>query len=159
MNKILIVVTSLALLLGIFVTRTTQAAPVETEQNVNELSKMSIHISHPTSSPKIDEKTALENAKATFPKWASDANNVKIEYQIMTNDSFNAFSPEALEKNSDLKKKNKIDNLPVYIISFKGMSYEAKTPHGYKGKPFVHHEYNVVVDAATGVPLFGYSYR
>lgn len=52
-----------------------------------------------------------------------------------------------------------MDKLPVYIVSFKGMSYTSHVPANFKGQPPVHHEYNVVVDATTGEPLMGFSNR
>jgi len=160
MNKIYIIGVALTLfIIGFFSIIEISHASVTTGQDINKLSKMNIYISHPTLPAKIDQEVALENAKSAFKEWSNDSTNTTIEYQIMTNESFNGFSPEALEKNPKLGKSHKIENLPVYIISFKGMSYTASTPIGYKGTPFIHHEYNVVVDATTGVPLFGYSYR
>ncbi|MCX7571981.1 hypothetical protein OS242_18750 [Tumebacillus sp. DT12] len=116
-------------------------------------------IEAPTSPGKIKEREALESAKQQSPGWARDAKEVKVEYHLMTNKRYQGFSEEALEKNANLKANKHMNKTPVYIVSFIGMEYEVGAPIKYKGEKIIHHEYNVVVDATTGVPLMGFSHR
>ena len=50
-----------------------------------------------------------------------------------------------------------MDKLPVYIISFRGMTFYGNVKPGSNAEPPVHHEFNVVVDATTGVVLLAFS--
>lgn len=107
----------------------------------------------------VSKDLALENAKKIFPAWANDATQTKIEFHLVTNKTFKGFSKEALSKNSVLKTKGFMDKIPAYVISYVGMSYTANIPADFKGEVPIHHEYNVIVDATTGEPLMGFSYR
>lgn len=134
-------------------------ASVKTELDTGKMLAAGMSIDTPAAPGKIKEQEALESAKQHFPGWARDAKEVKVEYHLMTNKRYQGFSQEALEKNANLKAKKHMDKTPVYIVSFKGMEYEVGAPIKYKGEKIIHHEYNVVVDATTGVPLMGFSHR
>ncbi|KEO81268.1 hypothetical protein [Tumebacillus flagellatus] len=137
----------------------TSANGLSTAHAAAHLEKMHIQLEKPSSNPKIDEKAAISKAKQKFSKWAEDATETTVEYQLMTNPDYQMFSPEALSKNPKLKAAGHMEKLPVYIVSFKGMSYAGHIPQGFTGDIPIHHEYNVVVDAETGEPLIGFSYR
>lgn len=145
---------------------------IVTEQNIDELETMGIILNEANSefsiqdndfsiqtNDLVSESLALEEAKQEFPQWEVDSDEVTIEYHKITNDTFRDFSEEALEKNPQLKKTGYMSELPVYIVSYKGMSYEGNVPDSYEGEVPVHHEYNVVIDASTGEPLMAFSYR
>ncbi|MDO3413295.1 hypothetical protein QWJ34_26320 [Saccharibacillus sp. CPCC 101409] len=141
------------------------AENVETKQDIDELENMGIVLSKPEpifsiqNVETVSEKVALKNAGEEFPQWEEDSKEVIIEYQQITNPNFRDFSEEVLAKNEALRKEGYMNNLPVYIVTYRGMSYEGNVPDSYKGEVPIHHEYNVVVDVLTGEPLMGFSYR
>lgn len=139
-------------------TPTTSDTPITT-QDIEQLDAQDIHLEKPDSAAIITSDTAIQNASDTFPGWAHDAKEINAEYQLITNHSFRGFSQEALDHNPHLKQLGYMDKLPVYIVTFKGMSYYAHVPAKSNGVVPVHHEYNVIVDATSGEPLMGFSYR
>ncbi|MFC4767871.1 hypothetical protein [Effusibacillus consociatus] len=149
----------LATVLGVTMVDTTVNAGVKTEQNLTKLEEMDMKLELSVSPAPIDEDAAIESAKATFGGLVVGAKQVKVEYHMLTNKSFQLFSEEAIQKNPSLKTKG-IDRLPVYIVTFKGVEIEQSGPkkqtESPKGK---HSELNVVVDATTGVALKAFSYR
>jgi len=132
---------------------------ITTDLDTNAMAFDHIKLDVPQSIPLIDSNTAIENAKKAFPDWAADAKQVKAEYHLVSNDTFECFSDAALNKNADLKTKKHMDKTPAYIVSFRGMTYYGHVPNGFKGNIPVHHEYNVIVDATSGEPLMGFSDR
>jgi hypothetical protein len=136
----------------------------KTHQDITALSKLGYQFNVPAQPAAISPDVAINNAKESFPGLASNTNYI-IEYQVLTVPGFNAFTPEALEKNPILKSKNKIDHIPVYIISFPNMLIPVfgqttrKTSDSSVPEGFEKGEENVIVDAISGVPLMVFSYR
>ncbi|MFC4767077.1 hypothetical protein [Effusibacillus consociatus] len=138
-------------------TASAQVENVKTQHDLEKLKFAKTKLDVPTKPAIIDEKTAIENAKKAFSYFTKDAKEVTVEYHLMTNPEFELFSEEALAKNPKLKEKKHMDQLPVYIVSFKGLSQLTSAPAGSKGDMIT--ENNIVVDAETGVALMGFSYR
>jgi hypothetical protein len=125
------------------------------------LADRNIILEAPTNSAAIDSKTAVETAKAKHPEWASVAKEIKVENQLLTNKNWEALPPIAFEKNPALKSKGHPERIPVYIVSFQGLNEQARSfPKNFQGTPPAPTtEWNVVVDATTGIPLMSFTYR
>lgn len=137
-----------------------------TNQDLGKLSKIGFELNAPAHPAAISSDVALKNARVTYPGLANNE-NYSIEYQVLTSPKFNLFSVEALEKNPVLKSSDRIDHLPVYIIIYKNMLIPYSTPSGTSPQKqdssvpegYKKGEYNIVVDATSGVPLMVFSYR
>jgi hypothetical protein len=160
MKKYLLTILALATITLIGVLNLSKVnADVTTNQDIKQLQMQHIILDIPKVNSKISKDEAILKAKEAFPQWANDATETMVEYHLVSNDDFQMFSDNAKEKNADIKSKNHLDKVPAYIVSFKGMSYQGHVPSGFKGVVPVHHEYNVIVDAMSGEPLYGFSYR
>ncbi|SHI12554.1 hypothetical protein [Desulfosporosinus lacus] len=138
-----------------------------TSQNLASLSKIGYEFNVPALPAVISPDVAIRNASVTYPGLKGKT-DYTVEYQVLTVPKFNAFSQEALEKNPVLNAKKLIDHLPVYIISYENMLIPVHSPIGTKSSEtqdssvpagYQKGEYNVVVDATSGVPLLVFSYR
>lgn len=128
--------------------------------NSNTLDKVGIKLESPSiSEAKITKEIAIKSAQNAFPEWYNDATEISSNYYLISNKNFKSFSTIALNTDSNLKNKGYMDKLPVYIVTFSGMSYNSAVPNGYTGDTPVHNEYNVVVDANSGEALMGFSYK
>ncbi|WP_307448694.1 hypothetical protein [Paenibacillus sp. V4I3] len=85
-----------------------------------------LYLEPPTSKPKIDEKTAIENAKKTYIQ-GGNVSQVIIEYHLV---SFKG-------------KEVNISKQPAYIVSM-------KSPHPNDGDDYADNEICAIVDATTG---------
>jgi hypothetical protein len=134
-----------------------------TDHDLNELERMNMKFETPTTQPKINATTAIKNAETTFGTKSKD---IHVEYQLVTS-PFRLFSDEAITKNPELKRKG-IEKLQAFIISFRGLDIPSSAPKldELNNAPIEQHEhrrnnneFNVVVDATTGVTLEAFSYR
>jgi hypothetical protein len=103
--------------------------------------------------PMINSDQALEVASKLAPKYATQANDIFIEYYQLTN-AFNAFTDGAKQKNKSLSKDG-IIKIPCYIVTFSGITRIGKVSEGIEAPVF--HNFNIVIDATTGEPLYGFS--
>ncbi|HEX9063020.1 MAG TPA: hypothetical protein VF941_22840 [Clostridia bacterium] len=114
--------------------------------------------------PAISREQAVEAAKKAFPDLAS-SQNIKTQLNTITYNGFTAFSAEALDKNPKIKEKGYLDQIPVWIVSFKGLVlYENSLVNlGDKGNQKIieksNEEENVVVDAESGVVFYSFTFR
>ncbi len=131
------------------------AGPQNSAHDLKSLADMGMRLEIPTENAAVSPSVALQNANKTFPSSTRNSTDTRFEYHLLTNNSFKLFSEEALAKNPKLKSENTIDKLPVYIISYK-VGRVAGLP---TGRQDTRKEFNVVVDATTGVPLYAFSYR
>lgn len=74
------------------------------------------------------------------------------------NETFGMFSDAAKEKNPTLKQDGYLNETPVYIVTFKGITKKGHDTIGGK-EPTIFKEHNVVVDAMSGEVLFSFDYR
>jgi hypothetical protein len=119
---------------------------------------MGITLETPKEKAKIDTNKVLEAAQQGFSGLVNTPSDIRIEYHLMTNPSMRSFSPTAMEKNPKLKSKGFMEQLPVYIVTFRGVDYQRHAPIGQSAKT-EKREINVVVDAETGEVLQAFSYR
>ena len=142
-----------------------QGAPTKVEVGPNtshaaeKLSKMNTKFQPLLTNAQVDVATAVKNAESIYP-FTSDATKIHVELHRVTS-PFKLLSPEALSKNPKLAAKNAIEDIPSYVISFVGV----KPPVASSG-PIINsnqvdtrQEFNVVVDATSGVVLYAFSYR
>ncbi|MCM2534757.1 hypothetical protein NDK43_23455 [Neobacillus pocheonensis] len=137
----------------------TLPAQVQTHQDQDKLKGYGMTLNAHAKDAKIDAQTAIQKAGQAFPEWAGKAKGTIVEHQLVTNEKFRGFSAQALQKNPELAKKGYMDHADVYIVTYTGMSVPSHVPYNFKGEVPIHTEYNVVIDAKTGEPLMGFSYR
>lgn len=81
---------------------------------------------------------------------------IYIEYGLITaNVAIDAISTEARDVNPILKDKNSISDIPVWIITFKGLLPDNYVPDSRAGKQPLDIS-STVIDAMTGKILFGF---
>jgi hypothetical protein len=133
------------------------SAQVTTNFDADDLAKIGIKLDDPIETAKLNSDEILKKVKEQFAIASREAKEIKIEYKLMTQPNFTAFSEEALNKNPELKAKGRIDKLPVYIVTFSGLEYNGfgGEPGGVQPPPF--HECNVVVDAETGANIMSFA--
>ncbi|MDR9852339.1 hypothetical protein RJP21_01840 [Paenibacillus sp. VCA1] len=134
----------------------------ETSMDLNALSRFNMKLKKPTGNTTqgaaISENDAIQAASDYFP-LSSSAKNIKVEYQLLTADL--QIIPENAIRKNDKLKENGLNEAPVYIVIFQGVSFlsaggaikDGKTQHE------IFRENNIVVDAVSGVVLFSFSYR
>jgi hypothetical protein len=135
-----------------------------TDHDLKKLEDMSMKFETPATQAKIYASVAIKNAEKTFGTMSED---IHVEYQLVTS-PFRLFSDEAITKNPDLKSKG-IEKLQAYIISFRGLDIPSSSgpkldvlnnaPVEQLEHRRSNNEFNVVVDATTGVTLEAFSYR
>jgi hypothetical protein len=134
-----------------------------TDHDLKKLEQMSMKFETPATQAKIYASVAIKNAEKTFGIMSED---IHVEYQLVTS-PFRLFSDEAITKNPDLKSKG-IEKLQAYIISFRGLDIPSSAakleelnnaPVEQQEHRRNNNEFNVVVDATTGVTLEAFSYR
>lgn len=131
----------------------------ESTLDIEGLSQMGITIENTSTAPTITPQEAAETASNECANYASQATNIAVEYYEFTDPNMRMFSPAAMEKNQSLAANGYLLDTPCYIVSFKGITKPAIVPPDFKGNPPVNHEYNLVIDANSGEPLFGFTYR
>jgi hypothetical protein len=132
---------------------------VVTKLDKDKLAKDDIHLDVPKVKAKISPRDVEAIARQEFAGIVENSKDVKVEYHLITNKSFQLFSQAALDKNLDLKTKKHMDKMPAYIVSFQGASYQTHTPAGFQGPAPVQSEINVVIDAMSGEVLMAFSNR
>lgn len=132
---------------------------VITKLDKGRLNGNGIKLDVPKVKPKVDRKVAEEVARKSFGGLINKATDVSVEFHLVTNETFAAFSEVALEKNPELKTRGHMDKTPAYIISYKGVSHPVSVPSDFEGPTPVLNEINVVVDANTGEVLMAFSNR
>lgn len=108
--------------------------------------------------PKIDKKQVLKIAEDMLKQSSVKPKGIYLEYGLVTTNTvtINAISKEAIEANSALKDKKSISDIPVWIITFKGLlPDDYKQDTNAQGKQPLDIS-STVVDAMTGKVLFGF---
>lgn len=135
-----------------------QDTTVKTNHNLTIFGQHGMELKKPTVQPSISDVKAIELASQYAPGAASTAKSITAEYQLFTMKGARMFTEAALEKNANLKKDGFMNDTPVYIVSFEGIT--KKGHDSINGKePTVLHEYNIIVDANSGEILSGFGYR
>jgi hypothetical protein len=124
-----------------------------TIHNLDFLKKNGTTLENTSIDPMINSDQALEVASKLAPKYANQAKDIVIEYYQLTN-AFNAFTDDAKQKNKSLSQDG-IAKVPCYIVTFKGITRMGKATEGMEAPVF--HSFNIVIDAITGEPLYGFS--
>lgn len=132
---------------------------VTTHQVVSQLNTMGITFDATTSPAKISSDEAIQIAKGISPYYAQQAKHIVVEYQLVTDPNVRMLPPEELKQNSQVAKDGYLNQTPCYIVTFEGVQKFGHLPANSKSNPVKHSEYNVVIDANTGVALFGFDYR
>lgn len=131
---------------------------VITAHDTERLKSLGIQLHLPTSSNLvITKEQAISLAHTSAPKFASEAPEVIIEYQLLTYPYLTAFSEQALNKNANLRADGYLNNTPVYIVTFKGIHGTGHAARGQKVPTYK--EFNVVIDASSGETLFSFTYK
>jgi hypothetical protein len=118
------------------------------------LKQFNLKLNKPSVDAVVTKDDAIKAASTSFPLSYS-AKSIKAEYQLLTATDMKSFSEKALVKNNKLKEG--LNGTPVYIITFKGVSFPSAG--GGKGQHVTFTENNVVVDATSGEVLFSFSYK
>lgn len=105
-----------------------------------------------SSNPYISEKQAIAASNAYSGDLYKTA-KIKAQINLLTDDSMDigALSPEAINSDPLFKVKNKISDIPVWIISYQGISLERHNT--------TFTEQVVFVDAVSGKILYSLRYR
>jgi hypothetical protein len=133
---------------------------VITAHDISVLHSAGVKLKKPTSDPAITSDTAISAASKFCSGYAQKAKSITSEYHLLTNGNFAALSETAKEKNPKLKQEGFLNDTPVYIVTFNGI-----TKIGHDAVPKLNRaatifkEYNVVVDATSGEILYAFSYR
>jgi predicted small secreted protein len=99
--------------------------------------------------PKISEEQAINIAQQTGPK---NAKHIHAQYGVLTDENIMLNpSREDIKNNPKLANAEYIKELPVWIVSFRGL--EIKRRGGVKT------EFNFVIDAQTGNILYAFVFR
>lgn len=147
---------------------TIQAAPpvletAETSIDQNALGRFNMKLNKPNGiaaqAVTISESDAIKAASDYFP-LSSSAKSIKTEYQLLTAPDIQQFSEDAIRKNGKLKE-NGLNGTPVYIVTFKGVSFPSAGGNIKDGKTehVMFTENHVVVDASSGEVLLSFSYQ
>ncbi|SFS99001.1 hypothetical protein [Paenibacillus sp. 453mf] len=135
----------------------TTAPDVLTIHDKDRLKFLGMKLVTPLFPPKVDKEEAVKIAYAKSPKFAKEASSIRAEYQLFSYPFMDAFTEEALNSNSQLKKDGFMLNTPVYIVTFFGIK---GTGHAMKGKKApTYSQFNVVIDANSGKSLLSFTYR
>ncbi|MCD1259310.1 hypothetical protein B5M42_010730 [Paenibacillus athensensis] len=127
-----------------------------TKHDIEKLGQMNFKLEPAMDEPIVQEDVAIKSASEAFPSAAGDATSVTVEYQLVTQDSYEMISDEAKRKNKKLEQDGRIHQLPAYIVSFHGLHIHPSRGGADRTE---HEEFNVVIDAASGEALMGMSYR
>lgn len=103
-----------------------------------------------TDNHNINQQQAISIAK-TLPFSSANAKEIKAYQAMITSQNIKTqgLSPDALKANPKIKEKDYVSEIPVWIITFKGVN-----DIGSHGAVFP--DNNVVIDATTGQFLFGF---
>lgn len=104
--------------------------------------------------PKISKREILKITENMLKTFTSKPKKIYLEYRLMTWESFsfNNFSQEVIDANPMLKDKGKLEDIPVWIITFDRLlpdDFKSEKSPGKQPLDVV----NIVVDAATGKGL------
>lgn len=77
----------------------------------------------------------------------------------MTNPNMQMFSEAAKEKNVQIKKDGYLNDTPVYIVTFNGITKHTHNPIGSTMSNTVNKQYQIVLDANSGEILCGFTYQ
>ncbi|MCZ8514129.1 hypothetical protein O9H85_17190 [Paenibacillus filicis] len=131
---------------------------VQTSHDISRLAKEGVKLKKTIDNPTITQAQAIDLASKYAQGYAQEAKQIIAEYHLLSNDKLTLFSDSAKEKNPKLKIDGKLNDTPVYIVTFKGITKKGHVS-SIKQKVPVNHEYNLVIDANSGEVLYGFSYR
>jgi hypothetical protein len=112
-------------------------------------------------SPKIDKKEIKSIAERMLKESSMKPKEVYLQYGLITDKgaSINIFSKEYLEKNPTLKDKTYINEIPVWLITFKGLlkdDYDdSNISNDLPGKQPLNIN-TAVIDAMSGAVLYSF---
>jgi len=125
----------------------------DTENDIQKLHVMGIFFGQNNNKPTIDEKVAINNAKEVFGGMVGESTGVSVEYQVIADGGDKESFIDAIKEAKPGILKADENELPAYIVTFKGVQIPSSYGHRY------HQEFGVIVDARTGEVLQGYTYR
>ncbi|QSO52863.1 hypothetical protein JZ785_02735 [Alicyclobacillus curvatus] len=108
---------------------------------------MHIKLSSPKAKPKLTPQQAREITDNMSPYDATEAKQVFVEYQLVTDTA------------TEVPHFGFLHRVPCYIVSYEGLHLPShqSTPGGPTAPG--HTEVNFVIDANTGQPLVSFDYR
>jgi hypothetical protein len=124
----------------------------------NSLKELGVTLTSTNISPKIDKNEVRKIAKDMQQRSSLRPKGIYIEYGLITSNNFtiNVISKEAKDANPTLKDKKSISDIPVWIITFKGLlPEEYKQDTNMVGKQPLDIS-STVIDAMSGKVLFGF---
>lgn len=129
----------------------------KSNHDINKMQELGIQLLKPTSIAKHTAEDAASSASAFAPGYAQEAKRIEVEYHLLTSTDYRLFSDSAKLKNPKLEKDGFINEIPCYIVTFKGIT---KPGPSIKEEPaIVFNEFSVIVDADTNEVLYGFYYR
>jgi hypothetical protein len=142
------------LLLVVFSLDTSKAKIDETKKIDYFKKTFNMQVSINNNKDKISKNAAYKIAEKLTRNFSSEATDVTIGHYFLKWDGLTpaALSKEAKEANPQLISG--INNIPVWIVSYEGISMPV---HGMPGNNLPSTQIttiNVVIDASTGEPLF-----
>ena len=129
----------------------------KTIHDIKNLNDMGMTLENTSVIAKLTPDQAVEAACKDRPDFANQAKNIVVEYYQITDPGTQVLSDAAKQKNESLAKNGYLLKTPCYIVSFEGINKEASTPPDVPPKTF--HEYNLVIDANSGEPLYAFLNR
>ncbi len=164
MKKNIIIAVSLILLITIGVVVYANNKPSNTNiyyssaYDEKSLNEYGIILNSTNISPRVDKKRVTKIAEDMLKQSSVKPKGTYIEYGLITTNTvtINAISKEAIEANPAFKDKKSVSDIPVWIITFKGLlPDDYKQDTNTKGKQPLDIS-STVVDAMTGEVLFGF---
>ncbi|QGQ99420.1 hypothetical protein EHS13_33445 [Paenibacillus psychroresistens] len=119
------------------------------------LKEMGIKLSSTNIVPKIGELEVRKIAEDLLRQTAVQPKSIYLEYGLITaNVGIGGISAEAINANPVLKNKKSIVDVPVWVITLKGLLPDDYVPD-HRGKEPLDIS-STVIDANTGKALFGF---
>ncbi|WP_127493847.1 hypothetical protein [Paenibacillus glycanilyticus] len=122
-----------------------------------ELEELGITLNSTKIAPKTGKTEVRRIAEDLLRQTAIQPKGIYIEYGLITapNVGLGALSIDAMEANPILKNKKSISEIPVWIITLKGLLPDDYKPDTRPGKQPLDIS-STVIDAMTGKVLFGF---
>lgn len=122
------------------------------------LKEMGITLTSTTIIPRIDQIEVRKIAEDLLLQSGAQPKGLYLEYGLINADvGVGAISTEAKDANPALKNKKSVSEIPVWVITMKGLLPDDYVPDGggRKGKQPLDIS-STVIDAMTGKVLFGF---
>lgn len=119
------------------------------------LKGMGIRLISTKTAPKIGKVDVLKITEDLMRQTAAKPKGIYLDYGLITaNVGIGALSEEAKEANPLLTNKESISDIPVWVITFKGLLPDDYVPDKRGKQPL--DISSTVIDASTGKTLFGF---